>query len=58
MVIRQWLRIIFNAYWGKIYFCWKICKDLKEQNLEIYDFNIKKNMYIDKLDDIVYEWVQ
>ena len=58
MVIRQWLRIIFNAYWGKICFCWKICKDLKEQNLEIYDFNIKKNMYIDKLDDIVYEWVQ
>ena len=29
--------------------------ELKEQNLQIHDFNIK-NVYIDKLDDIVNEY--
>ena len=34
----------------KLCCCWKICKDLKEQNLQIYDFRM---CILKKLDDIV-----
>ena len=37
--------------------CWKIYWDIKEQDLQIHNFNIKKSSkYLDELDDIVNEY--
>ena len=47
---------VFNIQWNKTCCGWKVYKNCKEQNLQMNDFNIK-NVYIDKSDDIVNEYI-
>ena len=51
MVAWQWHWSVFNKR-RKICRCCKIYQEFEEQGLKAYDNNIK-NVYIDKLDEIV-----
>ena len=44
---------IYSTFGRKSCYCWKIHWKLKKWNLYIHDINIKKNIYVNKLDDKV-----
>ena len=55
MARKQRHRNVFTTSWRKIYYCWRFIRTLKNKIYK-YMTSISKNVYTDKLDDIVYKY--